>query len=106
MTGIKVKKIDESTGYVLTDYGVGGSISFFADIPKNAIVVGIKLGDKYLDDCTPVAPIYPRTNTDSGIRIVAQVKNIYGEVLYDQMVGTPPSTFEVEYYEPYVRQVN
>lgn len=101
----KSKEITTDNGYVLTDYAGSNSISFFADIPKNAVVDTIKIDGAFIDDIGRNKTIERhRQLTDGKMREVLSV-HYNGEVptgLFDKINQYKVQSFEVYYHEEVV----
>ena len=89
-------KINENNGYVLTDVHAMGSVSFFANIPDDAIVKGVKADGKYLSDYVLCDEVYPRTVKDGEFRVIAVLKNAIPTTLYAKAMAGDVVEFEVE----------
>lgn len=99
------RKLITDEGYMLASFYAHGDVVIVANIPKNAIVTGVKIGNQYLEDMCSTAPIYPRVSFDDGYRVVAKLNNAEGSKLYDMVVAGMVESFSVEYYEPYFKMV-
>ncbi len=101
----KSKEITTDNGYVVTDYAGNNSISFFADIPRNAVVDAIKVDGAFLEDIGRKKIIeYPRQLTDGIMREVATVhyENDVPQELIDNINSYRIKAFEVYYHEEVV----
>lgn len=101
----KSKEITTDNGYVVTDYAGSNSISFFADIPKNAVVDTIKIDGAFIDDIGRKKLYdYPRHLTDGSMREVLTV-HYTDEIpheLFNKINNYQVQSFEVYYHEEVV----
>lgn len=109
MTIIKRKEIKsyaENMNIVIDQFG-NGSVAFLANIPKNAIVTGVFVDGKSLEDYLldkeygrMMRTIYPRTESFDGHRVVGIITcdNAGGDV-YAKAVSWSIESFVVEYIE-------
>lgn len=115
MTIIKRKEIRANSEYmnVIVDQHANGSVAFLADLPKNAIVTGVYVNGKSLEDYRLDAEygrimrtIYPRTESFDGHRVVGIIicDNCGGEV-YMSAQSFGIENFVVEYIETAVAEV-
>lgn len=94
------KNINNDNGYVLADYYSACSVAFFANIPDNAVVDTVKVGDRYLEDIVlSGAPIYPRTLKDGEMRIIAVMNGIERDKIYNEVIAGNIEQFEVFYHK-------
>lgn len=114
MTIIKRKEIRANSEYmnVIVDQHANGSVAFLADLPKNAIVTGVYVNGKSLEDYRLDAEygritrtIYPRTESFDGHRVVGIITcdNAGGDV-YAKAVSWSVESFVVEYIETAVSE--
>ena len=101
----KSKEITTDNGYVVTDYAGNNSISFFADIPKNAVVDTIKVDGAFINDIGREKIIeYPRERTDGELREICTVyfKGDVPQKLIDDINFYRIKAFEVYCHEEVV----
>ena len=77
-------KINENNGYVLADCHANGSVSFFADIPEDAVVKSVIADGKHLEDFIECDALYPRTVKDGKDRVVAVLKHADKTDIYEK----------------------
>lgn len=89
-------KINETNGYVLTDCHANLSVSFFANIPEDAVVKSVIVDGKHLEDYIECDVKYPRTIKDDDWRVVAVFKNAENTGIYEKAQHGLIHEFEVE----------
>lgn len=89
-------KINENNGYVLADCHANGSVSFFADIPEDAVVKSVIADGKHLEDCIECDVVYPRTVKDSDWRVIAVLKHADRTSIYEKAQHGEIKEFVVE----------
>ena len=98
----RIREITTDNGYIVTNYADDNSITFFADIPRNAVVDTIKVDGAFIDDIGRNKTIErPRQLTDGSKREVLTVyynKRIPKE-LFDKINSYQIQGFEVYYHE-------
>lgn len=103
------KEIKANAEYLNTvcDAYAGGSVAFLADIPKNAIVTGVYINGKSLEDYSIepdyiswVHTAYPRNEMFEGHRVAAVISYVNGGgTVYDLAISYTIDSFVVEYID-------
>ena len=110
ITKRKEFKANEEIFNIVPELFGNGSVAFLADIPKNAIVTGVFVKDKSLEDYSlnveGVSTIYPRNEKFEEQRVVAvsTSEHCIGE-LYSLAVSHSIESFVVEYIETAIAEV-
>ena len=106
---IRRKKITIDNGIVFTDCLCQNSVEFTADIPKNAVVLCVRVNGKTLDNYALNGILtYPKGVYFEGKTVVAIVRFPEGasnEELYQLAQAAELNDFEVEYLEGYVAEI-
>lgn len=89
-------KINESNGCVLADTHSNLSVSFFADIPEDAVVKSVIVDGKHLEDYVEASAVYPRTIKDNGWRVVAVLRNCGRTDVHEKAIHGEIPEFVVE----------
>lgn len=98
----RTKEITTDNGYIVTNYAGNNSITFFAELPKSAVVKTIKVNGSFIEDIGRKKIIeIPRQLTDGKMR---EVLTVYyeGEIpqeLFDKINSYQVQDFEVHYHE-------
>ena len=101
----RVTIANNETNYsVIPDLYGYGSVAFLADIPKDAIITGVFVDGRSLEDyclyCDGSSVILPRTEEHEGHNVVAVFTSANGGDLYDVAVANLVTSFEVEFINP------
>lgn len=102
---INKQTFNNGRGYALVDFHESGEVVFFADLPDGAVVDTIKVGDSFLEDLAPAAPLYPRTLKDGVMREIAIVRNATGTKLHTAVQAALVEEFDVYYHDEAVHTV-
>ena len=102
-TVIKKKISSNKNGFIMSEYKDVNSVSFFADLPKSAVVDHIKVDGKFLEDINTKKIRYHRDivekSCDDEYKCVATVVLEDDDLeLYDKLANYEVQDFEVYYH--------
>jgi hypothetical protein len=109
----EIKVCDDQGVNVFLGQHFNGGVTFLADIPKNAVVMGVVVNGKHLEDYrldTEFGPtlsiIYPKDELLEGRRVAAvYVDETCSSDLYNGIFSGEIESFVVEYIETAVANV-
>jgi hypothetical protein len=102
MNVTRVKEITTDNGYISANYPETNSITFFADIPKNAVVDTVKVDGAFIEDIgrNKTVEIYRQLTSGTKREIATVYYN--GKIpqeLFDKINSYQVQNFEVYYHE-------
>ena len=103
LTVTKEKIFSNKNGFIMPEYKDANSVSFFADLPKSAVVDHIKVDGKFLEDINTKKIRYHRDIVeklaDDERKCVATVWFEEDDTeLYDKLANYIEQNFEVYYH--------